>query len=279
MILVTGATGNVGSELVPLLERRGLDVRCLLHPGGRTLEHGGVEVVEGDLDDPGSVAAALDGCDRLFMLTPPHPAQVRREMALIDAAARSGVRHVVAVSVMGADPRSPSTFGRWHAEIDAHLLASGLGATFLRPSGFMQVHLLPPTAASEGRWYGMTGDGVHAFIDAGDVAACAASVLEAADPPSGPYEVTGPAAISMPDAARAYGRALGRDVAYVDLSPDQFSGAMGGAGLPPFVVEGLVGLYSAIRAGHAATTTNGVEDLTGRPARRYEDLLDRLVAA
>src|SRR4051795_3687715 len=181
MILVTGATGNVGGELVPLLERRGLHVRCLVHERGRAVEHASVEVVEGDLDDPGSVAAALDGCDRLFMLTPPHPDQVRREIALVDAAARSGVRQVVAVSVMGADPRSPSSFGRWHAEIDEHLLASGLGATLLRPAGFMQMHLLPPTAASEGRWYGMTGDGAHPFIDAADVAACAASVLEAAD--------------------------------------------------------------------------------------------------
>ncbi|WP_170853969.1 NAD(P)H-binding protein [Microlunatus flavus] len=276
---MTGSTGNVGRELVPLLVQRDLDVRCLVHAGGVALRTADAEVVEGDVDDPASVAAALEGCDRLFLLTPAHPDQVRRESALVDAAVRAGVRHVVAVSVVGADAASPSTFARWHREVDEHLRASGLGVTLLRPTAFMQVHLVPPGGAADGRWYGASGDGAHAFVDARDVADVAAHVLASSHPVEGALEVTGPRAITVPEAARAYGQAFGREVAYVDLPPEQLAGAMRGNGVPGFLVEGIVELYAAIRAGHAATTSNGVEELTGRPPGSYEDFLDRVTGS
>jgi uncharacterized protein YbjT (DUF2867 family) len=276
MIVVSGSTGNVGHELVPLLVQRDLDVRCLVHAGGRSLETADAEVVEMDLDRPETLAAALEGCERLFVASPVHPDQVRRETTLVDAAARAGAHHVVAVSALGVGPTSASAFGRWHAAIDEHLLTSGLDATVLRPAAFMQVHLLPPTAAAQGRWYGMTGDGAHGFVDVVDVADAAASALAASHPPTGVHEITGPRAITVPEAAQAYGQALGRDVEYVDLPPEQYARAMSADGAPPFIVEAILDLYGSIRAGHAATVTNGVEELTGRPPHSYEDLLDRL---
>lgn len=276
MIFLTGSTGLVGSRLLPRLVERDVDVRCLVHssrPAG--VDGAPVELVEGDFDDPGSYAAAMDGCDALFLLTPPHPDQVAREVALVDAARAAGVRHVVAVSVVGADVRSPVSFARWHGEVDDHLVGSGLGFTILRPAGFMQIHLSPPTAASEGRWYGMTGDGAHAFVDADDVAAVAAVALTATDRESTVDELTGPAAITMPEAAAALGRSLGREVTYVDLPPDQLKGAMLSNGVPDFVVDGIVGLYGAIRAGHAATTSHAVEQLLGRAPHSYAEVLGR----
>lgn len=277
MIFLTGGTGTVGSELLPLLLERGVDLRCLQHsaPLDGSAATAAFEVVEGDVDRPDTYAAELQGCEALFLLTPPHPDQVTREIALIDAARSAGVRRVVAVSVLGADQSSPVAFARWHGEIDEHLMSSGLGCTILRPSAYMQIHLLPPTAAAEGPWYGTTGDGAHPFIDAADVAAVAAEVLAASGGGSAVHELTGPEAISMPRAAAALGEALGRDVAYVDLPPEQFTGALTGAGLPAYVAEGIVSLYAAVRAGYASTTTRTVEDLLGRPAGTYEDLLRR----
>lgn len=276
MIFVTGGTGLVGSALLPRLAQAKADVRCLVHatppPGG---DGSAVELVDGDFDDPGTYASAMDGCDTLFLLTPPHPDQVAREVALIEAARSAGVRRVVAVSVIGADRESTVNFARWHAEIDDHLTGSGLASTILRPAGFMQVHLSPPTAATEGRWYGMTGDGAHPFVDADDVAAVAAEVLVNPGKGLGVHEVTGPAAITMPEAAAALGRSLGREVVYVDLPAEQLGGALLASGVPDFVVDGIVGLYGAIRAGHATTTTHTVEELLARPPRTYERVLQR----
>jgi uncharacterized protein YbjT (DUF2867 family) len=274
MIFVAGGTGLVGSRLVRQVVQAQVDVRCLVHSTRPAETHeGNVELVVGDLDDPGTYASALNGCDGLFLLTPPHPDQVTREAALIEAARAAGVRRVVAISVLGSDRGSPVSFARWHGEIDDHLSRSGLLCSIVRPACFMQVHLNPPTAAAEGRWYGTAGDGAHAFVDADDVAAVAAELLVRPRPGSDVYEITGPAAITLPEAAATLGRSLGRDVTYVDLSADQLAGALLSNGVPGYLVDGIVGLHGAIRAGYAATVTDTVEQLLGRVPRTYGEVL------
>jgi len=125
MIVVAGATETVGSPLLARLVERGVQTRALVHSatGRELVERFGVEAVEGDFDTPGALERGMAGCEHLFLLSPPHPDQPTREKAAIDAAQHAGVTHVVALSVMGADPASPVPFGRWHAEIDAYLSA------------------------------------------------------------------------------------------------------------------------------------------------------------
>lgn len=274
MICVTGATGTIGSALVARLGERGAQVRAVGHsPAGQAQLAGTqVEVVEGDFDAPETLAAAMAGCDHVFLLSPPHPDQPTREVAALDAARAAGVSHVVALSIMGADRSSPVTLARSHAEIDEHLVGSGLGYTILRPAGFMQTHLWPvATVRTQGRWYGMTGDGAAGFIDAEDIAAVAAEVLTNPGHEGTICELTGPAAISMPQAAATLTDIVGRPVTYVDVSAEEFAAQLVGAGLPDSVIADLVVQYSAIRAGHAATVTNWVEQITGRPARSYRE--------
>jgi len=277
MIFVTGATGTVGSPLLARLAEREAPTRALAHsPAGRELiERCGVEAVDGDYDRPETLQAAMAGCERLFLLSPPHPAQPTREKAAIDAAQRAGVSHVVAVSVMGADPASPVAFGRWHADIDEHLISSGLGYTILRPAGFMQVHLLPVhTIKGRGRWYGMTGDGAAAWIDARDIAEVAAEALTGPPRAAAVYDLTGPAAISIPEAATVVSEVIGRSVDYVDVPPDQFRAGMVGAGVPELIADAIVSLYRAVRAGHVATVTDTVQQVIGRPAASYRQFVE-----
>lgn len=277
MILLTGATGTIGSALLPLLANRDAPVRALSHsPASRErLEALGVEAVDGDFDQPDSIERAMEGCDHVFLLSPPHPDQVRREEAVIDAAVRGGVGHVVALSVMGANRSSPAAFARWHAEIDDHLMASGTRWTILRPSGFMQTHLLPvDSVRTEGRWYGMTGDGATAYIDGDAVAAVAATVLTTPGHEGAVYELTGPRAITMPEAAAELAQVIGRPVAYVDVPAEQFQANLAGAGLPDWLAGSVAALYRTIREGHATTVTNYVEQITGQSPRTYRQMAE-----
>lgn len=282
MILLTGATGTVGSALSARLGERDVPVRALAHTSSSrdVLEGRGIEAVDGDFDHPHTLERALEGCERLFLLSPPHPDQPAREKAAIDAAKRAGVRHVVALSVMGADRSSPSPFARWHAEIDDHLVDSGLEYTILRPAGFMQTHLLPvATIKGQGRWYGMTGDGAAAYIDAGDIAAAATAVLTSSGHRGATYELTGPAALSMPQAAAELSDVIGGDVTYVEVPRDQFGANLADAELPDWLVDSIVALYQTIRDGHAATVTNTVHEVTGQPARSYREFAEAHKAA
>lgn len=279
MIVITGATGTVGSTLMRLLSAQGVAARAVAHSASGTaaIESHGLQPVSGDLDEPESLRSAFEDCDRLFLLSPPHPSQAQREKSAIDVARRSGVTHVVAVSVTGANAASDSAFARWHAEVDDHLLGSGLGYTILRPAGFMQVHLWPvPSVTAEGRWYGMTGDGAAGFIDAEDVAACAAAALTGAGEGAGSSvrELTGPAAISLPQAAAELAAAIGRPVTYVDVPEEDYLSMLDRVGVPRQVAESIVAMYRAIRAGHATTVTDEVERLTGRPARSFRDFAE-----
>ena len=277
MICVTGGGGMVGSQVLAQLRDRDVPVRALVRSAVArgAAERQQVAPVEGDLDAPETLPAAFDGCDRLFLLSPPHPAQQDREIAAIDAAKEAGVAHVVALSILGADPASSVPFARWHSAVDRHLMDSGLGYTILRPAGFMQVHLWPvATVRTERRWYGMTGDGVAGFIDAVDIGAVAAEVLSAPGHAGAVYELTGPAALSMPEAARTLAEVIGSDVDYVDVAPEAFTAQLTAAGLPDFIAAAITAAYRDIRAGHAATVTNSVENVLGRPPRSYREFAE-----
>ena len=277
MILITGATGTVGSALLRRLSDVGASARALVRsPASRGRVEGlGLEAVDGDFDEPDTLERAMHGCDHLFLLSPPNPVQPQREMAAIDAATRAGVGHIVAQSVMGTSHSSPVGFGRWHAEIDDHLVASGIDYTILRPSGFMQVHLLPvDTIKAQGKWYGMAGDGPSGYIDIEDIAAVAVEALTKPGHGAATYELTGPEALTMPQAAAQLSEVIGRDIAYVDLPAEQFRANLAQAGLPDWLSDALVAMYQATREGHGATVTNTVEEVTGKRPRSYRQFAE-----
>lgn len=277
MILITGPTGTIGSALLPMLVRDGVPVRGLAHSetSRATIEAHGAEAVAGDLDEPASLEQAMAGCDHVFLVSPADPRQAQREKRVIDLARRLGVAHVVALSVMGAYASADGGSARWHGEIDEHLSASGVDFTILKRAGLMQTHLLPvDTVVREGVWYGMCGDGVAGFVDARDVAAVAAHVLTTPGHTGATYEVTGPAPISMPQAASQLAQVIGREVRYVDLPADQFRAHLLQAGLPDWRADSRIALYRRIREGHAATVTNEVEKATGSAARSYRQFAE-----
>ena len=141
MILITGASGNVGTELARILTAEAIPFRAMVRSpeAAQKIDAlAGAELVAGDFNDPATIARALTGIDRVFLLTPSSEQAESQQNALVDGARRAGVRHVVKLSQLAADPGSPVRFLRYHAAVEQHIEASGLAYTFLRPNLFMQ---------------------------------------------------------------------------------------------------------------------------------------------
>jgi uncharacterized protein YbjT (DUF2867 family) len=260
MILVTGATGNVGSEAVRLLTGRRQPVRALVRSPGRT-----ENAVIGDFDRPETLDAAMAGIGTVLLVSPAVPAQ---EIAVIDSAARNGVAHIVKVSSK-ASADSPVDRRRGQARIEEHLLASGLAYTLLRPNAYMQnLFALAPMVRQTGGFVMSAGDGQVGMIDARDVAAAAAAIVAAPAPhASKTYWLTGPDLVTYDDVAKALAGALGHPVDYRRIPPDEHREMMIRAGLPEPVATSNAQAFGLIAEGDAAWLSDDVESLTGRRPR------------
>ncbi|WP_040796648.1 NmrA family NAD(P)-binding protein [Nocardia higoensis] len=277
MILVTAATGSIGSHLVRRLREQGAPVRALVRDDakGRSL---GVDYVVGDFDDPASLTAALDGVERVFLNGPgalpvegEQPA-VRGQKAVIDAARAAGASHVVKVSVWDAAPGAPLSQGV-HWEIEEYLRASGLGWSALRPAGFMQNFLAPTAFTPDGRLIASYGDAAVAYIDAADIAASAAAVLTAGQPDSGGVVLTGSEALTDAEVAEQLSKILGRTVELAPFPASSIASALSAQGLPGWFAAQLATLVEQVAGGAQSVPTTGVAELTGRPARSFAEFL------
>jgi uncharacterized protein YbjT (DUF2867 family) len=269
MILVTGATGKVGSEAVRLLRQRDLPVRAMVRDPAKAepLAADGAELARADLDVPGTIDTALAGVDTVILVSPGVPAQ---ELNVVASAVRQGVKYVIKVT-SNASADSPIARRRSQAEIEAGLAASGLARTLLRANAFMQNTLaLAPAIKRTGGFASSAGAGRVGMVDARDVAAVAAEVATAPEAHAGrTYRLTGPALISYADVAAVLSEVLGRPVGYRLASFAEDLAAMIQAGLPEPVAEMNAQAFSLIAEGDAAWLSEDVPTLLGRPARSF----------
>ena len=264
MILVTGATGNVGSEAVRLLAGQQHPVRALLRDPAR-LKHVGVDVVAGDFDDRDSLDAAMRGVDTVVLVSPAIPHQ---EIAVIDSAARAGVTHVIkATSKASAD--SPVERRRGQTRIEQHLQASGMAWTLLRSNAYMQnLFAIAPLVKQTGGFVMSAGDGQIGMVDARDVAAVAVTIAGApTDHAGATYWPTGPALITYTDVATELSAALRHPIEYRRIPPDQHRELMMLGGVPESVATSNAQAFALIAEGDAAWITDDVHTLTGHAPR------------
>jgi len=271
-ILVTGPTGTIGSQVVKaLLGKPGVTVKAAVRPGSKAVLPSGVTAVDFDYDAPATIAKAVTGVDALFLLTPFVPNQVELGKRLVDAAKAAGVRHIVKLSAIGADSEPGIQLGRWHREVERYIEASGIAYTFLRPNGFADnfIGYYPPQ--KDGNIYLPFGTGAVSFIDARDVGAAAAAVLTSPGHEGKAYDLTGPAAITADEAAKALSQATGKPIRYVDVPEDAARKAMADAGAPGWMVSAMMELHGICKAGWAGAVTDTVEKLTGAKARSFAE--------
>jgi len=272
MILITGSTGNVGSEVVKQLAHAGHKVRALVRDPkeatGRLPTT--VDVVVGDLDNVDSLVNAMKGTDKLYMLAPLTPSLQRQEASIVEAAKRAKLQHIVKHSVLGAQWEA-ITLGKWHRAGEKLVEASGIQWTHLRPSGFFSNTLAwAGMIKNGGTVYYPTGEGKLGVVDPRDVAAVAVKCLTEPGHASKTYDITGPAALSTREQVDIIGRAIGKQLKYVDVPDQAARESMLGMGMPAAIADMMIEFTGAIKAGQCATVTDTVQKLTGKTPRTFE---------
>jgi uncharacterized protein YbjT (DUF2867 family) len=275
MILVTGATGTVGSEVVRALRERAERTRALVRDPEKAARMlpSEVELARGDLDDPGALAEAMEGIERLFLLAPVDQRMVELEGKVLDAAKEAGVEHVVKLSVSHADPMADTFFARMHGQGERQLKSSGLAWTILRPTFFMQNLQGLSGMVKSGTIYQPAGDGRAGHVDVRDIAAVAAAALSEGGHEGKTYWITGPQDLSFHDIAKVFSDVTGKPVTYVDVPRDAAKQSITGAGMPEWQAEAVLELTDLLRAGKMSGVSSDVERVTRRPARSLEQFV------
>ena len=269
MILITGASGNVGREVLKQVAATGAQVRAAFQSVSKAQTvPSGVEVVTMDYRDPKTLTV-LEDVERVFLVGPPTANLAALERNAVNAIKDSGVRHIVKLSAMGG---RGAIFPRQHAESEDYIKSSGVAYTFLRPNGFMQNFVIynAGTINSQNAFFGVQADGAVSHIDIRDIAAVAVKTLTENGHEGKAYTLTGREALSNVRCAEILSEEIGREIRYVDLSVDEFKQGLLSAGVPEWSTNALIDLQRFYAWGGASAVTRDVEQLLGRRPISFE---------
>ncbi len=263
MILVTGATGNVGRELVQRLHQAGNPVRVLTRNPEKVSFPADVEIATGDLTALDTVKPALRGVRQVFLIRVPGSDVFPR------VAKEAGVEKIVFLSSGAIDAPTENAIGRYHLQTEQFIREAGLKWTFLRPGAFMSNTLQwAPSIRAEGVVRAPFGDVGTAPIDPRDIASVAAAALVSPEHDGQVYTLTGPEVLTPVQQVQILSSVLGRDIRFDDI-PETMAKENMKRFAPPEIVESIFSLIKDNKE-HAESPTTTVEDVTGRPARTFE---------
>ncbi len=275
MILVVGATGTNGREVATRLAAAGQQIRALVQRPDKAANLLGpdVELVQGDLNDPASLEAALKGVDKAFIVAAVDQRATIWYRNFFEAAKTVGTGHIVKFSAMGAGSGNAELL-RQHGDSDQFLQASGLAYTILRPNSFYQNLLWSAgTIKEQGAFYLPIGDAKQSLVDVRDIAAVAVAVLTGKDHEGKIYEITGPESLSYYDVAEKLSKVLGKPIKYVDVSPATAKEGMLKAGTPEWNAIAVTELYGVFATGLASRTMDTVSKITGKRPISFEQFV------
>ena len=272
IIAVTGVTGGLGGRVARRLAERGATQRLVVRDPARAPELAGAEVATGSYDDAEGLRRAFDGTRTLLMVSASEaPDRQRLHANVVDAAVAAGVERIVYTSFFGAAPDCTFTFGRdhWHAE--EHIRASGLGYTFLRDN--LYIDFLPLMAGPDGVIRGPAGDGRVAAVARDDIADVAVAALVGGGHEGRSYDLTGPEALTLAEAAEELSRAAGRPIRYQAETLEEAYASRASYGAPGWEVDGWVTTYVAIANGDLDQVSGDVAAVAGHPPVRLAEFL------
>ncbi|MCU1514373.1 MAG: hypothetical protein JWO10_1463 [Microbacteriaceae bacterium] len=258
-IAVTGSTGSIGGQLLGSLSRAGADVRPISRADASYLE-------------TSRMADALRGSHTVFLVSARESAdRMADHYSAIDAIVASGAKRIVYLSFLGASPDCTFTFGRDHFHTEQRIRETGLDFTFLRDNFYQKI--VPHFASAEGVIRGPAGSGRLSAVADRDVVDAATAVLLDSSHSGATYDLTGPAALTMPEFARALTRVSGRQVEFVDETLDQAYASRASYGAPAFEVDGWVSTYTAIANGEVDDISNDLLAVTGHEPQAFDEFL------
>jgi uncharacterized protein YbjT (DUF2867 family) len=276
-ILVTGSTGTVGREVIKQLisspPTLNFNIKAAVHSqesGNRVAAETRVKPVQIDYNKPDTIEEAFKDVDKLFLLTPFQSNMVELSSNLVNVAKKKktgAVKHIVKLSVMGADADPGITGGRLHRQAENIIEESGISYTFLRPNFFMQnfINFFSQTIKEQDAFYVPAGDGKVSFVDVRDIAGVAVqALLNESKHGQKAYNITGPNAISYTQAAEILSNEVGRKIKYLDISEDQAREGMKAIGMDEWFINSMMELFSITRAGYVSDVSSAIEEVTGK---------------
>jgi uncharacterized protein YbjT (DUF2867 family) len=277
-ILITGATGSVGSELAKQLAEKQIPFRALV----RSLDQAealkqlkGAELVKGDFKDELSVLKALKGIEQVFLLSNSSEDAESLQSHFVDTAVKSNVKHLLKLSQFAANLNSPVRFLRYHAAVEEKIKRTGLQYTFLRPNLFMQGLLgFADAIKYQQKFFATAGEAKISLVDVRDIAAVAVERLITSKQDNKIYDITGPEAISHQEIAEALSEVLHKKIKYVNVSDDEMLGALVQFDFPEWQAAGLIEDYAHYARGEAAVISHAVQDVTGKSPRKFIDFVE-----
>lgn len=284
-ILVTGATGIVGSEVIKQLSgaMADINVKAALHSQNNVeklhqIVDKRLKIVDLDYINPKTIANAFNNIDKLFLLTLPGPNTVNRSASLVKEAKKYGIKYIVKLSVMNADAEPGYALGRLDRQEETIIEKSGISYTFLRPTSFMQnfVNYFDQTIKNQNAFYIHSGNVNVSFVDVRDVAAVAVKLLinNGSQYENKAYGITGQDALSYSQAARIISKVIGRKISYIDISEEDARKGMKEAGMNDWLIDVIIDGFNYIISGkYGSQATNVVEQVTGLKPISFEQFV------
>jgi uncharacterized protein YbjT (DUF2867 family) len=277
MLLVTGATGNVGRAVLTELARKPVAVRAFVRDVNRLgIAADNIEVVTGDIFDDASLKRAFEGVEAAFLASAFSPRMAELHHRCVMAAKAAGVSRIVQLSGIGANRNVCCARAlQWLGQIESATQEAGIRVTHLRPTFFMQNLLRFATSiAEQGVIAGPFRSSKWTFVDARDVGAVAAHVLlnpSQAEPAEHAYTVTGSESLTYQDVAERLSKVLGKPVRYTDITANEARGRLQATGASPIMIEATLEMWDACASKLInVAPTNVVRELIGREPRSLE---------
>jgi uncharacterized protein YbjT (DUF2867 family) len=280
-VLVTGATGNIASLVIPQLVAKGIQVNAYVHNKSKAdkIKQKGVEIFEGEFTDQNAMNEAAKGTDAVLSITPPNENAVAQASTILKATKYANAKFHLRISALKAGKEAPTANGRLHFQTDTEIIASGIPYTILRPHFFMQnLFWSVSNIIGQSSIYAAMGDGKLGLIDVRDIADCVVSLLTKGGHENKIYTPTGPASIDYNEIAQIISEGLGKKVNNVNVPFEAVGESILSMGMDKWFADVMVDYSKAYASNWGNFTNDDVEKITGHKARSFQQFFDEVLS-